>query len=118
MSTVTVSLDHYFFNDQIHSPLRFRDLVLISIGTSNKPINSYDGYKVYKLLIKKFSATYNFSIVAYANYKEMIKKLVSENTLEQFRSNRTYGYFIQLTAQGEGEYDLLQLSLSTYRQIN
>lgn len=118
MSTITASLDHYFFNDQVHSPLRFRDLVLISIGTSSKPVNAYDGYKLYKLLIKKFSSKYNFSIVPYGNYKEMINKLVAEGTLEQFISNRTYGYFIRLSGQGEGEYDLLQFSLSTYRQIN
>ena len=61
MTTMLTSLDHYFFNDQIHSPLKFRDLVLLSIGVDEQPMNTQDAYERYKRLVLRFSEKFTFS---------------------------------------------------------
>ena len=115
MTTTVTSLDHFFFNDQIHSPLKFRDLVLLSIGISNDRLNTRDGYDNYRRLLKRFSDRYAFSIVKEDSYLKMVNKLISEGTLVNMYSPQIQGYFVKLSNQGEGEFDLLQLSLTTYR---
>ena len=117
MATTVTSLDHFFFNDQIHSPLKFRDLVLLSIGISEGPLNTHDAYTQYKRLVLRFAEKFTFSIVKMETYTRMVNKLVSEGTLAKTYSPKIQGYFVELSDQGEGEYDLLQLSLTTYRQI-
>ncbi|MCE7734227.1 MAG: hypothetical protein GPJ54_05055 [Candidatus Heimdallarchaeota archaeon] len=111
------SLDHYFFNDQIHSPLKFRDLVLLSIGVDGQPLNTQDAYERYKRLVLRFSEKFTFSTVKIETYTRMVSKLVTDGTLVKTYSPKIQGYFVKLSDQGEGEYDLLQLSLTTYRQI-
>ncbi|MFV2015299.1 MAG: hypothetical protein ACC656_07725 [Candidatus Heimdallarchaeota archaeon] len=89
---------------------------MLSIGISEQQLNTQDAYAQYKRLAQRFSDKFSFSIVKMETYTQMVNRLVSEGTLVKMYSPKIQGYFVNLSSQGEGEYDLLQLSLTTYRQ--
>jgi len=99
MTSTITSLDHFFFNDQIHSPLKFRDLVLLSIGISEQQLNTQDAYVQYKRLAQRFSDKFSFSMVKMETYTQMVNRLVSEGTLVKMYSPKIQGYFVSLSNQ-------------------
>lgn len=98
--------------------LKERDLVLLSIGIYENPITTAEGYSSYIRLVKRFSKKYPISFdqsIKLGTYTQLVNILISEGLLVIQNSLNNQEYFVKLTDQGEEQYDLIQLTLTRYR---